>query len=1127
LSDVSSRLAGLTREERARLFDQVRKKGERPAAPRPEPIPRRDPAAGPPPLSFAQQRLWFLDRLRPGEAAFNLPGGFRVSGPFVPGALAAALQRVVDRHEALRTTFAVPPGGEEPVQVIAGRAAAPLPWIDLSALPEETAEAELAALAAAEGRRPFDLAAGPLLRAGLVRLAPDSHVLLLNLHHIISDGWSMGVLMREVLAFYGALAQGAPPPALPEPPIQYTDYAVWQRRQLDPRKPEKLEKHLAFWRARLADLPPPLDLPTDRPRPPVLTARGARHLVFWRQGLDERLKEAARAEGGTLFLALLAGFLAFLHRQTGQEDLLAGTPAANRSRPEVAGTMGFFVNTLVMRGDLSGDPTFRELLARLREGTFRAFEHEELPFEKLVEELRPERDPSRTPFFQALLSLQNTPPGAPQSLPDVQPPRQPGETRMQVLGLETGAAQFELSLGLQEVDGVLFGALEHNADLFDRVTTARWADQIERLLRSAAAAPGTRLSELPLLADEERDQLLLGWSGARVPPLQAEWLHAGFASWAARTPEAPAVESADGRVWTYGELAARAGRLARRLRELGVGPESVVGVAATRSPEVIAGLLAVLAAGGAYLPLDPSHPPERLAWMIEDAGARVLLAEEPLAALAIPGGNLRVVRLDEDEKDAKDGEDFLDNRGDPAQAAYVLYTSGSAGRPKGVVVPHRSAAAFVRTCRERYGLGPGRRLLQFASLGFDTSVSDVWGPLTTGATLVLRSEEAGVSVDVFLAEVERRGVNVLSLPTAFWHELAETLDSAGHGLPPAVRLVDIGGEEARPDRLAAWRRRVPEMVALLNGYGPTEVTVVATYADLAGPGRAWPVPIGRPLPGVRAFIAGGQGEPVPPGAFGELRVGGVGVARGYRGRPDLTAERFVPDPFPGAAPGARLYRTGDRARFLPDGELAFAGRVDRQVKIRGFRVELGEVEAALRTHPDVREAAAVLRTRAGGAQLAAFLVPRDGAAADPAALRAFLRGRLPEYMVPAVFEPLAALPRTASGKIDHRALPEPSWEAGSAGYVEPRTPVERELARIWSELLDVPDGRVGIQDNFFDLGGHSLLAARCLARVRDRLGVELPLQSLFETATLGELADLVMEIELRELDTDELRELMA
>jgi amino acid adenylation domain-containing protein len=1015
------------------------------------------PRQGALPLSFAQERLWFLDQLAPESPLYNIPAALRLRGPLSVPAFERGLSEVVRRHEALRTVFGVVDG--RPVQSVLEEGFGPLPVVDLSALPSLEREAELRRLVRSEALRPFDLARGPLLRAAVARLGDGEHAALVTMHHIVSDGWSLGVFVRELSAFYAA----AP---LPELEIQYADFACWQRSWLSGGV---LERELESWRERLAGAPPLLELPTDRPRPPVQSFRGAsRRLVLGRDVMDG-LRRLVRAEGASLFMGLLAGLDAVLLRHTGQTDLVVGTPIANRTRSELEGLIGFFVNTLALRVDAGGDPCFAELLSRVREVCLGAYAHQELPFERLVEAVRPERSLSYSPVFQVMLAFQNTP------MPSLE---LPGLT-IELMEAEAVTAKFDLSLVLRETGGELRGELSYGRDLFDEATVARLGTQLEVLLSRAVSEPEARVSELPLMPDSERHQVLVEWNEAGRSGGGQLLLHQVVEQWARLTPEATAVMSPQGSL-SYRELNARANRIGRRLRGLGVGPEVRVGVFLERSFGWLATFLGVLKSGGVYVALDPSYPAERLSFMLEDAGLSVVVADASTEAL-LPAHGARLLRLEEVEAETSAAED-LEEALAPENLAYIIYTSGSTGRPKGVGLPHRGLS---RLCASHHllGLGPQDRVLQFFSLNFDGSIWETSLALGAGGVLCLAPGEP-------MAEALRRlGVTALLVtPSA--------LAVLPAGDLPHLRTIVVGAEACTPDLGAKWApgRR------FWNGYGPAEATVVSTLARHLGDG---PVKIGRALPHAQVFLLDRSLEPVPVGAPGEIFLGGEGVARGYLGRPELTAERFVPNRF--GPVGSRLYRTGDLARWLPDGNLDFLGRVDHQVKVRGFRIELGEVEAALASHPQVRDCAVVPRSDLpGGRGLVAFVEPEARRE-----LRRFLQERLPDYMIPALFVRLPALPLTPAGKVDRRALE--SWEISRAGgeerYAAPRTPVEEVLCEIWAGVLGLE--RVGVRESFFEIGGHSLLATQVVSRVRQSLGVELAVRQLFETPTVEGLAQAV------------------
>ncbi len=1051
----------------------------RPEGPGSAPL-RPMPREGALPPSFAQERLWFLDRLEGGGPAYNVFTAVRLSGRLDLARLRAAFAGLVRRHESLRTRFAEM--GGSPVQVIAPALDVDLPVTDLTALPPDMREAAVRERANAEARWVFDLAAGPLMRLSLLRLGDEEHALLLNLHHIVSDAWSRGVLIRDVAALY----EGS---GLPELPVQYADYSLWQRGWL---RGEALERQLAWWREKLAGAPEVLDLPADRPRPLRRSQRGGVVEAPVSPEVAAGLRAAGRRAGATPFMTLLAAFQALLWRYTGGEDAPVGSPIAGRTRSELEGLIGFFVNTLVLRTGLAGDPAFAELLARARETTLGAYAHQDLPFEKLVEELAPRRDLSHSPLFQVMLVLQNAP-QRPIELPGL---------RLQPLEAETGTAKFDLSLVAREAGEGLAAWLEYDLDLFDPATAERIAGHFRTLLEGAAADPGRRLSELPLLTAAEAGQIA-AWSLGAETVAEARRVHELFEAWADRTPDAVAVV-AGGEALTYGELEAGANRLARRLRRLGVGPEVPVGLSMPRSPEGVAALLAIFKAGGVYLPIDPSYPRERRLWMLVDAGVRVLVTTEALREdLPVPEG-VEVLCVDEPGIGLEDASRET-GPALPESLAYVVYTSGSTGLPKGVGVAHAMAARHLRDAVAAFGLGPRDRTLQTASWSFDASLDQLLWPLTAGASLAIWEG------DIDPADLQDRvlglGITILDMAPAVLH--LWTRRTAGAGEPDLpVRAVLVGGDTLPPEVVRLWPQTPLRNARLLNGYGPTEAVITATWQEAPSGASLPSVPIGSPLPGRTAHVLDAGGQPVPAGVPGELALGGV-LARGYLGRPDVTAERFVPDPF-ADHPGARLYRTGDKVRWLPTGGLEFLGRVDQQIKIRGFRIEPGEIEAALASHPAVAQAA-VVAVGEEDLRLVAFLVPREGAeepVPGPGELRIFLSRTLPAHMLPAVFVEIPALPLTASAKVDRRALARraPAPEAQRA-FVAPATPVEEILAGIWAAVLRAE--WVGAQDGFFDLGGHSLLAVQVVSRIREALGVELPLRVLFESPTLRDVAGAV------------------
>ncbi|WPB81916.1 amino acid adenylation domain-containing protein [Archangium violaceum] len=1044
-------------------------------APRPEGPPAivRVPRDQPLPLSFSQQRLWYLDQLEPGNLAYNNPSALRMSGPLDAAALERALNEVVRRHEALRTTFALEDSG--PMQRIAGSLSVPLPVVPLEA--EGDRDAAIARWAREEARKPFELSAGPLLRAALLRVQDTEHVLLVTPHHIISDGWSAGVMMKELAVLYAAFVSGAASP-LPELSVQYADYAAWQLQWL--RGPA-LEKELSWWKQTLADVPV-LRLSTDKPRPAVQSYLGAQHRFTVPRSVADALGALAKREGATPFMVLMAAYQLLLSRYSGQEDFAVGTAVAGRTRPELEPLVGCFINSLPLRADLSGDPSFLELLGRVRRTSLEAFAHQEAPFEKLVDALHVSRDLGHSPIFQTLLVLHNTP------MPTV---KLAGLT-LSAMDVHAGAAKLDLALELRETADGLWAGLEYNTDLFDAETITRLGGHFVRLLEGIAAAPEQRLSALTLLSEAERRQLLVEWNPPRALAFSATVLEL-FEAQVARTPDAPAVADA-GEVLSYRELAVRAWRIASLLRRQGVGSEHVVALGMERPTDVVSSIMGTLAAGGAWLPLDISSPPERLRLVLEDAGAHVVLTREAMTG-RFAGEGRAVLAV---ESAASEPSAPPTSRPEPHHAAYVLFTSGSTGRPKGVVVEHRQLAHATQARFEVYGT-PGV-CVPLSPFTFDASLAGLFWTLLHGGTL--RFPDSGVMDDPreLAASLARHGVtHLIGVPVLY----AQILAAAPAGGLSHLRAVTVGGEACPRELVRAHHEALPN-TALFNEYGPTEATIWSTVhkVDPTDPGS---VPIGRAIPGARVYVLGERLQPVPVGVPGELYVGGAGVARGYLNRPELTSERFVADPFD-TSPGARLYRTGDRVRWRKDGVIEFLGRQDGQVKVRGFRIEMGEVEAALAAHAGLREVAVAAREDGrGGRRLVGYVVPHQRPGPTPDALRAFLRERLPEYMVPSAFVERETLPRTRNGKVDVAALPAPELQTAvrSAAYVAPRNELETQLARIWCEVLGVE--RVGVDDNFFELGGDSILSIQIVTRA-GRAGIELSPRQVFQNPTVARLA---------------------
>ncbi|HYN22471.1 MAG TPA: amino acid adenylation domain-containing protein, partial [Thermoanaerobaculia bacterium] len=1021
-----------TPEGLARVVEELR------GVPAEAPPMRQVPRGGDLPLSFAQERLWLIDRLEPGSPVYNIPAVVLLEGDLEVAALRRAFATVAARHEALRTSFRE--AGGRPFQVVAPSLPVRLPLVDLGCLPEAARADEVLRLSANEALSPFDLAGGPLLRASLVRCRPGEHRLLLTLHHIVADGWSMGILVREVNVLYGS------EPKLSPLPLQYPDFAAWQREWL---QGEVLERQLAWWRQRLGGAPAALDLATDSSRPAAADRRGAACSRELAQPLWAAVEALSRRAGATPFLVVLAALQALLARYTSAEDLTVGTPVAGRTCREAEELIGLFVNTLVLRADLSRDPSFGTLLSRAREEMLGAHAHQHLPFERLVEELAERRDLGRTPLFQVMLAFGNVP----------MPPLELPGLRLSALEPEARTSKFDLTFSFTpRAEGALL-RLIYRTDLFDRTMAERMAGHLATLLDGAAKEPELRLSELPLLGEAERRELAeLNWTRRNDPPDGT--LHAAFAAQVRRTPDALAV-AAGSRSLSFAELDRRAAAVAAHLRRLGVGPEVRVGLSGGRSPEAIAGILGILKAGGAYVPVDPSWPAERVSCMLEDSEAALLLTDEAIAEAREESSVLPWVS--------------------PDGAAYVIYTSGSTGKPKGVVVRHRSVLNLAQALRETvYPSSGPLRVAVNASLSFDGSVKQLV-QLLSGHSLHPVPDEVRLDPSAMREWLRRERIDVLDVTPSQLRPLLE----AGLSAP---RWVLVGGEALDQ---GTWRaaRSCPS-TRFFNVYGPTECTVDATVADIAQ--ARVPAAIGAPLPNVRVYLMDRWGQPVPAGVPGELWIGGEGVARGYLGHPGLTAERFVPDPFGGH--GSRLYRSGDRACLRSGGEIEYFGRIDRQLKIRGYRVEPGEVEAALRELPEVKDAAVLARD----GRLVAYLTGE----LSVASVKRSLERRLPSYLIPSSWVLLERLPLTASGKIDHGALPEPDADRSASGDL--RTPAEELLAGIFVDLLGTAS--VGREDDFFALGGHSLLATQVVSRLREPFGVELPLRAVFESPTVAGLA---------------------
>jgi amino acid adenylation domain-containing protein len=1058
------------------------------------------------PASFAQQRLWFVEQLLPGNSLYVIPLVFQLTGSLQRSHLAQSIQAIVGRHEVFRTTFEE--GDGQLVQVIAPRLEVPLRLTDLRTLPISTREDAALDDIWQEIQQPFCLEKGPLFRVQLWQLQDTEHLLLIALHHIIFDEWSSGVLIRELGELYAALVEKRSP-VLADLPIQYADFAHWQREWL---KGEALNAQVNYWKQQLKDVPG-LSLPGSSVHLRSQGHRGASQLLELPQSLLDALEALSQQMGVTLFMTLLAAFQTLLHRYTGQTDLAIGSPIANRHRSELEGLIGFLVNSLVLRTDLAGDPTFRELLNRVREVTLAAYAHQDLPFEKLVEELQPVRSLGQNPLFQAVFALQNTP---------IEQLVLPGVV-LSPVELETKTSRFDLELyvwkcadnfrnlwgkGWQQSDG-LRGVVVYNSDLFDSITIAALRKHFQTVLEGIVANPEAPLSALPLLTVEEQQALLKRWS-SHQSSYPVAGIHHLVEAQVKQRPDAIAVQFQN-QQFTYQQLNQGSNQLARYLQRLGIGSEMRVGICLERGVEAIAAMLAVLKAGGAYVSLDPSYPPERLHFMLEDAEVAVVLTQTVWADL-LQTDRTKIVCLEQDwGAIAQESDENLSTLCTADQLAYVMYTSGSTGTPKGVMVPHRAVNRLV--CETNYvQIEPDDRVAQVANLAFDAATFEVWGALVNGGQLVGIEREITLSPAEFVAELQQQQISILFLTTALFNQTVSQIPNGFQSL----KSVLFGGEMVNVDRVrSVVQQGKPQH--LIHVYGPTENTTFSTWYEVqCVPENATTIPIGQAIANTQVYLLDATLNPVPAGVSGEVYLGGDGLAKGYLNGLELTAERFIETDF------SRLYKTGDQALYRSDGNLEFLGRTDHQIKIRGFRVELGEIETAITSHSAVQTAVVVVREIDQDRQLIAYVVLKESEQLSEQLpkqltdreLRSLLKTKLPAYMLPAAFVVLDNLPLTINGKVDQKALPPPNVMTETSSAIAPTTSLEASLVELWIQLL----GRkqVGIQDNFFELGGHSLLATQLVSRIRDRFQVEFPLRSVFESPTIVELAEKIEALKYRE-----------
>ncbi len=1037
------------------------------------------------PLSFAQERLWFMEQLLPGTAQFNLHTALRLTVPLKVAVLKRSLNEIARRHETLRTTFVVV--DEQPVQVVAPAVNLALPVIDLRCLLSSEREKEAARLANDEAQRPFDLTRGPLVRTTLIQLAEQEFVFLLTMHHIVSDGWSMGIFWQELAACWSAFAVGNPC-SLPELPIQYGDFALWQKDWL---QGDVLDSQLDYWKSQLAGIPI-LQLPTDRPRPPIQTFRGAHYPIEMPASLLTELKALSKQEGVTPFMMLLAAFQALLFRYSNQEDIVVGSYIAGRNRAETEGLIGFFLNSLVMRINVSGDLTIRTFLPSVRKMTLDAYAHQDVPFAKLVEELQPERDMSRNPLFQVMFQLLNVP-----TLNSIAQGPKP-----QLLEVEQATSVFDISFMLEERAEGLTGHIEYNSDIFDASTIGRMLGHYQTLLEGIVADPDQSFAELPLLTTPELRQLH-EWNATTEHYSLAQSVTQFFEDQVRQHPEAIAF-ICDGKELCYGELNRRANQLASFLKTLGIRPEKLVGICLERSFDFVVALLGVFKAGGAYLPLDPTYPEERLAVMVEDARVSVLLTLKDLAAM-FPDYVGPIVCLDADsDLIARQRESNPEGGVSPDDLAYVIYTSGSTGKPKGVAVEHKQLLNRFAWMWKTYPFETNEVCCQKTALNFVDSIWELLGPLLRGIPIVMIPDSVLKDIYALVKTLADYRVTRLWLVPSLLRMILETYPDLQERLP-ALKFWVTSGEALSVDLFENFQKAMPHST-LYNLFGTSEVWDVTWFDPRAQNRASWRVPIGRPISNMEAWVLDKNLQPVPIGVSGELYVGGVGLARHYINRPELTAEKFIPHPFSEEV-DARLYKTGDLVRFQPDGSIEYLERIDHQIKIRGFRIELGEVEQALTQHSGIQQALAMAREdQPGDKRLVAYVVARPDASVAITELRAFLRERLPEYMVPGAFVILESLPVTPNGKLDRQALPKPDGIDAEtmAAYIAPQTEVERNIVDIWQQVLRVD--RVGTHDNFFDLGGHSFLMFQVYSKLRRGFDKKLSITDLFRYPTINSLA---------------------
>ncbi|HET7624546.1 MAG TPA: amino acid adenylation domain-containing protein [Verrucomicrobiae bacterium] len=1053
-------------------------------------IPRRK-NSGPAPLSFEQQRLWFFHQLDPNGALYTMPIAMKLSGALNTGALQNALNFVASRHEALRTVFV----GEEPAQVVRPPQSVPMIIFDFRNFPESQRETEARRALEAEAKRPFDLANDSMVRAALAQVGESEWIFLVLMHHIASDDWSWRIFCNDLATAYSA-AISDQRIVLPDLPIQYSDFAVWQKQWL---RGEVLENQLAFWRHQLAGAPAVLELPTDFPCPAAQTFRGASEWLKIPSGIGGKLNALNQRAGVTPFMTLLAAFQTLLHRYIGRDDIIVGSPVAGRTRASVENLVGMFVNMIVLRANLKGEPTFSEFLRRVQSNVLEALAHQEMPFEKLVEELQPQRSASHSPIIQVMFAFQD----------ELSDNLQLPGVAITPFALDTGTAKFDLTFTIVKSGAELNCCAEFNTDLFERTTIRRMLGHYEKLLEGIAANPNQRLCDLPLLTGSEREQLLVQWNRTEMVFPRNQCVQDLFEAQASETPDAIAI-TFEKHSLTYHDLNQRANRLAHHLIRLGIGPETLVAIGMERSLDLIVALLGVLKAGGAYVPLDLSYPAERFRFMLEDSGASLLLTRQSEQARLgnLESPNLRVIRLDADwPKIELEREENPRVEMKPENLAYVIYTSGSTGWPKGVQIPHRAVVNFLHSMRREPGLSRDDRLLSVTSISFDIAALEIFLPLSVGARLVLASADEIADATRLASLIANSGATVMQATPSLWRFLVD------FGWRGNQRLRIFCGGESLTRELAD--KLLERSASVWNLYGPTETTIWSTLCKVEKGNE--PISIGRPIANTKIYLLDDRLQPVPIGVPAELHIGGEGLARGYLNRPELTAEKFISDPF-NKNQTARLYKTGDIARYRADGKIECLGRSDSQIKLRGHRIDLGEIESTMRKFPGIRDALVALHENSAREKnLFAYLICADGVLLNTDELRRVLKEKLPDYMVPSGFVTLEKFPMTPNGKVNRNALPKPETPGFPAQkFVEPRTPLEKSLVEIWRDVLQ--SKQIGIEDNFFEIGGHSLLAMQMISRARKVLGMEISLREIFEAPTISGLAKILTRKTIRPAD---------